>query len=350
MKWGIGGKGSAAHGPGGPALSFSTHTTALSLGRGGRTFVTAASSGAWLRRAGVTSGGRVDNARPEGRGGEVEVTSRNAEERRRGGIGNRDRGQEGEMARQQTGGVGGIVREETARQDPPRGRRAVQRHALVDSILAGGVRRDHPVRAVVEKYESEGREIPSVERVPERLNGDVLLLKRSERHVVETKGGEHWGRSNTTNLRLRNGEQTRVWPCTGGIVCMNEECWYKKETGKSALGGFVRGERGERKCAFCGHPGMSLGECGAKKFMVVGEEESLVVHVGEHNHDLGEAGVDAELLERYKVEAMRMGAEDPKLTPTRFVGLKVREALLKMGEEGNAEGDGAMERWVCVST
>lgn len=91
---------------------------------------------------------------------------------------------------------------------------------------------------------------------------------------------------------------------------MNDECWYVREHRVRNKKVFKKiDDIGRRMCAFCPQTAMkSIESCSATKFTVRGKSETLVVHIGIHDHALEEV-LDGSEVERYKVSAITTGSE-----------------------------------------
>ena len=148
--------------------------------------------------------------------------------------------------------------------------------------------------------------------------------------------GKYWGGCKTTHMALRNGETVRAWDCSGGRKCVNPECWYLKRTKKPCTEGFVKAGDGAHECMFCGHPALITGPCPARRYEIQGDKEVAHVHVGTHDHDVGQK-IDQELLEKFHEAAMEAAAADPKLTAARFVQLSIREKLMERIKSGGED-------------
>lgn len=246
------------------------------------------------------------------------------------------------VARQATGlgadplgrGVGDMEVEEAAEAAPLA---APAPGSIEESVCSGTMRRHNPIRLLFEEYRAAGKEIPVVEYVPLPMDGNAIYIRPRGSGLSDSlNAGKYWGGCQTTNMALRNNETVRSWECSGGRKCVNEKCWYVKRTGKCCTEGFVRAGDGAMECMFCGHPSLNTGPCPAKRYEIQGEREVAHVHVGTHNHDVGQR-IDQELMDKFHEAAMEAAAADPKLTAARFIQLSIREKLMERIRSGGED-------------
>ena len=186
---------------------------------------------------------------------------------------------------------------------------------IARSILKRGLRKNSSLRRIIEEYETGDEDIEVVANVKYPLDGDVIVLKDkmlSMNEKAEDKGS-NWNSGKTQNLKLENGETIRKYTCGGGFKCTNDNCWYVKENKQKNERVFRRMENENRVCKFCLKLAESVGtKCTAEKFVVNGESQVLVVHIGHHSHELEEQ-IDRRLEEEMKVRALLAGSESKQV-------------------------------------
>lgn len=190
---------------------------------------------------------------------------------------------------------------------------------IVRSVLNGKSRKSSKLRQTLERFVGEDKKIVVVRNVKYPLNGDQVVLKDKRTSLCE-KGEDrssNWRVGKNQSSRLENGEKVRKYCCEGGFECTNEKCWYVIENKVRNCKVFKRVEAERRVCKFCLGVASKLGiSCDAEKYTVNGEEVMLVVHAGEHSHELEEQ-LDSDIVERVKVRAVLAGSENKQVRKIR---------------------------------
>lgn len=192
----------------------------------------------------------------------------------------------------------------------------VRESEVARSVLNGTLRNSSNLRKTVEAFASRQELIPVVTHVPYPLDGDRIVVKNLQKSLLENAEdkGSHWGKGQTQKIRLENGESIRKYTCEGGFQCVSDRCWFVLENKVKNKKAFKRIGEKKRACIFCLNEAVSIGNpCEAEKYVLKGSREMLVVHVGEHCHELEEL-LDGEVVQNTKVSAILEGSASRKVS------------------------------------